>query len=49
MTVRITHPPGIGENACGAVVEMDDRRARRLILVGYVEAVKLKPKKAEKE
>jgi hypothetical protein len=49
MTVRILHKPGIGEDTYGAVVEMDDRRARRLILVGYVEAVRTKPKKAEKE
>jgi hypothetical protein len=45
MTVRITHKPGIGDWAYGAVVDMDDRRARRLALVGYVVEVKPKPKK----
>lgn len=46
MTVRVIHPQGIGDHAQGAVVEMDDHRARRLILVGYVVEVK-KPKRAK--
>lgn len=49
MTVRIIHQPGIGEWPYGAVVQLEDRRARRLLLVGYVEEVKAESKKKAKE
>ncbi len=48
MTIRITHTAGIGEWACGAVVEVDDRRAARLIHDGYAVATDAKVEKPPK-
>lgn len=38
-TIRILHHAGVGDWPMGATVEVDDRRAQRLILVGYARAV----------
>ena len=48
MTVRVIHASGLGDHPYGAVIEMDDRRARRLILIGYLAEVK-PPKRKEKD
>ena len=52
MTIRILHEPGVGEWPCGATVELEDRRAQRLIHRGYAEpvpdVVAVKAKKKEK-
>jgi hypothetical protein len=40
MTIRILHEPGVGDWAMGATVKVEDRRAMRLILIGYAEEVK---------
>ena len=47
MRICITHVAGVGQHAVGAVVEMDDHRATRLIHDGY--AVPAKPEKAKKQ
>lgn len=48
MRIRILALAGAGEWPQGAVVEVEDRRAQRLIRNGYAEAVKDKPKGKEK-
>lgn len=40
MRVRILALGGVGSYPKGAVVDLDDRRAQRLIHDGYAEAVK---------
>lgn len=49
MTIRILNPSGVGEWAYGAVLDVDERRALRLIRTGYAEAVKVKAKRPDKE
>ena len=49
MTIRITHQAGVGEWANGAVVVCDDRRAQRLIMVGYAEQVADEPVPVKKK
>lgn len=50
MTIRITHAAGVGDWPYGAVVELEDRRAIKLLHDGYAvqtdeTAVKAKSKK----
>jgi hypothetical protein len=37
--VRILNKSGLGNDPYGAVVQMDDQRAKRAIAIGYAEAV----------
>ena len=46
MRIRILALAGVGQWAHGAVVDVEDRRAQRLIHDGYAEVVK--PAKKEK-
>jgi hypothetical protein len=49
MTIRIQHHAGVGEWANGTVVELDDRRALRLIHDGYAVEVVAEPKPQRKK
>jgi len=42
MTIRIIHPAGVGDWLKGATVEQEDRRAQRLIALGYAVEVSVK-------
>lgn len=43
MTIRLTHQ--VGNDQAGAVIEIDDRRASRLVSMGYAETIT--PKKVK--
>jgi len=48
MRIRILHAAGVGDLPKGAVVDLDDRRAARLVHDGYAERVATPPAKKEK-